>query len=154
MAALVHEDLHVELKRPFVYVRNGKGGKPRPVLIRKEFVETVREFIAWKETLGESMLADAPVFLSSATGKPMTKRALQDAFNRACSVANVKDHSIHDARHTYASELYRASGGNLRLVQKQLGHARITTTQVYADVFDEDATRAVEMLYARMKETP
>ena len=50
-------------------------------------------------------------------------------------------------RHTFGTHLYKASGGNLRLVQKQLGHSRITTTQVYADVFAEDAVAAVERLY-------
>lgn len=147
MAELIHSDLCVDLKRPFVLVRRGKGGKARQVLVRREFVDAVAEFAAWKESTGETVHAEAPVFLSSTTGKAMTKRALQDAFNRVCQAAGIQGHSIHDARHTYASELYRASGGNLRLVQKQLGHARITTTQVYADVFDEDATRAVEKLY-------
>lgn len=149
MAQLIHGDLRTDLKRPYVFVRKGKGGKSRQVLVRKAFVEIVREFVVWKQTRGEWIDDTAPVLLSSATGNAMTKRALQDAFNRVCQAARVEDHSIHDARHTYASELYRASGGNLRLVQKQLGHARITTTQVYADVFDEDATRAVEKLYAR-----
>jgi len=149
MAQLVHSDLCMDLKRPFVFVRKGKGGKARQVLVRRELVHTVAEFAAWKSTQGGPIGAESPVFLSSVTGRAMTKRALQDAFNRVCTAAKVEGHSIHDARHTYASELYRASGGNLRLVQKQLGHARITTTQIYADVFDEDATRAVENLYAR-----
>lgn len=149
MSSLVHGDLCVGLKRPFVLVRKGKGGRARQVLVRRQFVATCIEFVAWKAVQGEPVGMEAPVFLSSATGKAMTKRALQDAFNRVCKAAKVDGHSIHDARHTYASELYRASGRNLRLVQKQLGHARITTTQVYADVFDEDATRAVEGLYVR-----
>lgn len=147
MAQLVHGDLRTDLKRPYVFVRKGKGGKSRQVLVRKAFVEVCREFVAWKQAHDETSDENAPVFLSKVTGKAMTKRALQDAFGRVCQAGNVQGHSIHDARHTYASELYRASGGNLRLVQKQLGHARITTTQVYADVFDEDATRAVEKLY-------
>jgi site-specific recombinase XerD len=42
--------------------------------------------------------------------------------------------------------LYRASNYNLRLVQKQLGHRSIQTTQIYADVLDEDAVAAVENL--------
>jgi site-specific recombinase XerD len=54
---------------------------------------------------------------------------------------------IHGLRHTFGTHLYKASGGNLRLVQKQLGHARVTTTQVYADVLAEDAVAAMERLY-------
>ena len=48
----------------------------------------------------------------------------------------------------HACELYRASGYNLRLVQKQLGHASIRTTEVYADVVDADMQRALERLYS------
>ena len=62
--------------------------------------------------------------------------------------AEVEGHSIHHCRHTFASELLRASG-NLRLVQKQLGHSKITTTQVYADVFDSEMDEAIERIYCR-----
>jgi site-specific recombinase XerD len=79
----------------------------------------------------------------------MTTRAIQKAFKRLAALAGLPDrYSIHCLRHTYACELYKASGYNLRLVQKQLGHASITTTQVYADVMDPDVGLALKRLYA------
>ncbi len=42
-------------------------------------------------------------------------------------------------RHYHACHLYKTSNNNLRLVQQQLGHSSVITTQVYADVIDEDA---------------
>ncbi|GAH75377.1 unnamed protein product, partial [marine sediment metagenome] len=57
-----------------------------------------------------------------------------------------KRYSIHCLRHTYATRLYKASGYNLRLVQKQLGHSSVSTTQVYADVMDSDVDQAVANL--------
>ena len=45
-------------------------------------------------------------------------------------------HRLHDARHTNASLLYQATR-DLRMVQQQLGHSRITTTTVYATVCPE-----------------
>lgn len=147
MSLLAHGDLLLHLSRPVVWVRKGKGGKPRPVRVRHEFVQTMEKLDAAKNRLGLAGHDDSPVLCSVACRR-LTVRALQKAFARVCHAASVTGHSIHHLRHTYASELYRASGGNLRLVQKQLGHARITTTQVYADVFDEDATRAVEKLYS------
>lgn len=148
MAALVHDDLLLHFAGPVVWVRRGKGGRPRLVRVRQEFVRTVARLLRLKDRLGIATGGKDPVF-AGPFGKALGVRALQLAFTRTCKAAAVFGHSIHHLRHTYASELYRASGGNLRLVQKQLGHARITTTQVYADVFDEDATRAVERLYAR-----
>lgn len=81
----------------------------------------------------------------------MTVRALQKIFTRVCEAVGIKGHSIHHCRHTYGSELLAASGGNLRLVQKQLGHSKITTTQVYADVFDGEMDAAVEGMYERRR---
>lgn len=49
--------------------------------------------------------------------------------------------TLHSLRHWYATELYRASGHDLLLVQRSLGHASPTTTQVYADIVN-DAGRA------------
>jgi chromosomal replication initiation ATPase DnaA len=64
-------------------------------------------------------------------------------------------HRLHDARHTNATLLLEASK-DLRVVQKQLGHSRPTTTAVYADVVNErlvDAVNSMEMLAKRtMKE--
>ena len=54
--------------------------------------------------------------------------------------------SIHSLRHTYATELYRASGYNLRLVQQQLGHSSIQTTSVYSAVINPDIAKAVEAM--------
>ena len=55
-------------------------------------------------------------------------------------------YSIHCLRHTYATRLHKASGYNLRLVQKQLGHSSVSTTQVYADVLSEDVEKALASL--------
>ena len=45
--------------------------------------------------------------------------------------------TLHCARHTNATLMFQASNSNLRMVQKQLGHSRITTTQIYADVMPQ-----------------
>ncbi len=56
-------------------------------------------------------------------------------------------HRFHDLPHTYASYLYRASGNNLRMVQTQLGHQSIRTTEIHADVLDGETEKAVNPLY-------
>lgn len=97
-----------------------------------------------ESTVNEPALPDSPLFWSKRTDRPMTTRALQKAFKRAARRAGLSErYSVHSLRHTYATHLLRASGYNLRLVQRQLGHSRITTTQVYADVLAEDARKAM-----------
>ena len=50
---------------------------------------------------------------------------------------------FHDLRHDFATKLLRHSG-NLRLVQKALGHASIKTTERYAHVLDSEVAEAME----------
>lgn len=130
-------------------VRNGKGGKKRLVQFNGAFKQHYNEYIRWKEAVGEPTGPDSTLILSSNTGKHMTTRALQKIFKKAAVRAGLPSrYSIHCLRHTYACHLYKASGYNLRLVQKQLGHSRSRTTEVYADVMNPDLTRSLEKLYA------
>lgn len=129
-------------------VRKGKGGKKRLVRFNGSLKCHYTGYIKWKQNVGEPVETSAPLFLSSNTGCHMTTRAIEKAFKRTAVRAGLPSHySIHCLRHTYACELYRASGYNLRLVQKQLGHANIGTTQVYADVVEPDMKRALANLY-------
>lgn len=129
-------------------VRKGKGGKKRQVLFNGSFTKHCKQYLAWKQSIGESVEPDEPLFLSSNTGKHMTERAIQKTFKRCAEKAGIAlYYSIHSLRHTYACQLYKASNYNLRLVQKQLGHSRPSTTQVYADVMRPDLHRALKRLY-------
>jgi len=130
----------------YVFVRNGKGGKSRPVAVRKEFIEKADEFMSWKQSQGEKTEKDDPLF--SSKGRRMSKMALQKSYKRSVTKAGIFQKTgvgIHSLRHTYASLLYQLSG-NLRLVQIQLGHASVETTQIYAHVFSKDIQRTVEKL--------
>ncbi len=127
-------------------VRDGKGGKKRGVKLGTALEGHLRDFVAWKQATGESIATDAPLFVSTRTGA-LTRTAVYRIFRTCADAVGIPERfSIHSCRHTYASMLYRASNFNLRLVQKQLGHRSIQTTQIYADVLDEDALVAVENL--------
>ena len=58
-------------------------------------------------------------------------------------LAGITDLRFHDLRHDFATKLLRTTG-NLRLVQKALGHASIKTTERYAHVLDEEVAQAME----------
>ena len=148
MAQLNCGDLFLDGKTFFVLVRRGKGNKSRLVQISHKFREHCQEYLIWKQTIGEPVDSVSPLLLSSNTKQHMTTRALQKVFKKITARGNLSPHySIHCLRHTYACLLYKAGNYNLRLVQKQLGHASIKTTQVYADVMAPDAARAVERLW-------
>lgn len=129
-------------------VRKGKGGKRRLVFFNDVFKKHCRKYLKWMRSVGQPTDQDSPLFPSSRTGKHMTTRAIQKIFKQCAKKAGLPSfYSIHALRHTYACQLLKASDWNLRLVQKQLGHSRISTTQVYADVMMPDIEKALNRLY-------
>ncbi len=148
IAALNCGDLLLRGHASKLLVRHGKGDKKRLVYFGRRFAEHCREYLDWKRRAGEPTEPQSPLLLSSRTKGHMSERAIQKAFKRCARLAGLPEwYSIHSLRHTYACALLKAGGGNIRLVQKQLGHSSITTTQVYADVMTKDIERALEGLY-------
>ena len=148
IAALNCGDVVLDDKMCSVLVRKGKGGKKRVVLFSGPLRKHCRDYLKWKMQTGESIESDSPLLVSSNTGGHMTTRAIQKVFKRCADRAFLDSHyAIHCLRHTYACFLLKASNWNLRLVQKQLGHSRISTTQVYADVMMPDVKKALDRLY-------
>ena len=148
IAALNCGDLKPYDSIPSLFVQKGKGNKRRRVFFNKSFSQQCRQYLAWKQSKGESTAPDQPLLLSRNTGRHLTTRAIQKAFKKCVQRAGLATHySIHCLRHTYACLLLKASNWNVRLVQKQLGHSRITTTQVYVDVMLPDIQKAVEKIH-------
>ncbi len=147
IAQLVCGDLLVNRPPYSVWVRHGKGDKERIVYIKHQFREHCQAYLQWKAKIAEPTDSQSPLFYSSNTQGHLTVRALQKVFKRQAAMAKLSPrYSIHATRHTYACQLYRVSGKDLRLVQKQLGHANIKITEVYADVMVPDIEQAVEHL--------
>jgi site-specific recombinase XerD len=147
IAALDCGDLFLENSPPSLYVRKGKGGKTRVVFFNSSFKKHCKEYLNWKQGIGESIGPDDPLILSSNTNTYMTTRAIQKAFKRCASDAGLPArYAIHCLRHSHACLLLKASNWNTRLVQKQLGHSRLSTTQIYADVMLPDIKNTLEKL--------
>jgi integrase/recombinase XerD len=147
IAALNCGDLFLGNSPPSLLVRNGKGGKKRVVFFNSAFKKHCQEYLNWKSGIGESIEPDQPLLLSSNTRTYLTTRAIQKAFKRCANNAGLPaKYAIHCLRHTNACLLLKASNWNTRLVQKQLGHSRLSTTQVYADVMMPDIKNTLEKL--------
>ena len=138
VSSLQVTDCFIGYSRSELVVRNGKGGKQRVVKIGKELKRDLRWYLRWKAEQGE-LSPDAYLFRSQRSEK-LTRGAVWRRWKRHCPL-----HRLHDARHTNATLLLEASK-DLRLVQKQLGHSRPTTTAVYAGVVDERMMEAVNSM--------
>jgi len=116
------------------------------VVISDKLKKHLKEYILWKKRVGEKVESEDYLFISERSSK-MTLSALQKRFKywtKACGLKMA--YSIHSARHTYGTMLYRNTK-DLRMVQKQLGHSSCQVTEVYADVLSEDTEKAVNNLY-------
>lgn len=95
----------------------GKGGKIRTVFIDGDTLVEIREFIGERQ--------EGPVFIGQQ-GEHISPRTVQHIFKKYAPLG-ITPHKI---RHSYASELYRRSK-NLKVVQENLGHTSIKTTEIY-----------------------
>jgi integrase/recombinase XerC len=116
----------------------GKGGKQREVPV----VPAARAAVEHYRALCPHPAGrDAALFLG-ARGGPLGPRALQKAMAAARMALGLPPSATpHALRHAFATQLL-AAGGDLRAIQELLGHASLSTTQVYTQV---DETRLMEV---------
>lgn len=125
------------LNEGVVRVVNGKGGKERLVPFGGEAGQWLRRYLADARTpLLEGKTTDA-VFVGRHTGTGLTRQAFWALIKRYATVANIAVAlSPHTLRHAFATHLLN-HGADLRVVQLLLGHADISTTQIYTHVARE-----------------
>lgn len=128
--------------RPFLTIR-GKGGRERIVPLNDPARDAVNAYIALRQNRG----SDGSAFLFPSSGRSghlarqVFARELRDlAVRTGLDAERVSPHVI---RHAFASHLL-ANGADLRALQTLLGHADISTTQIYTHVLAERARSLVE----------
>ncbi len=114
----------------------GKGGKERVVPIHRQAAESVSFYVEEaRASLAGSKTGDA-LFLNRR-GTRLTRQGFWLILKGYCQRAGLNDRiTPHTLRHSFATHLLRG-GAPLRHVQELLGHASITTTQVYTHLTSE-----------------
>jgi integrase/recombinase XerD len=114
----------------------GKGGKERLVPVGEEALDWVRRYSAHaRSALLAGRQSDA--LFVTARGGPMTRQAFWQLIKRYAAQAGIRAAiSPHTLRHAFATHLLN-HGADLRVVQMLLGHADISTTQIYTHVASE-----------------
>lgn len=113
----------------------GKGRKERIVPIGDHAVRALRNYESKRDELLRQVApkggADRAAFFLSRTGRRLGVRAIQNVVTKFLNqVDEDAGLSTHSLRHTFATHLLDA-GADLRSVQELLGHASISTTQIY-----------------------
>lgn len=118
----------------FLGVRRPNSGGSRQVHLGPQLAEHIEEYLRVRSRTWGETLKDEDLLLPGRNGKPYTAAALCFSFRKAAEAANLSgSYSLRNARHSYSAFLL-ASTGDLRYVQRQLGHASQSMTMLYRDV--------------------
>jgi len=138
----------IDQKGKFIIVA-GKGGKERMVPLSTPAQKSLDAYLnVRKEHVGpESSSAQEKWVFPSKTSDSghLTRQRFAQLLKDLAREAKIDETRVspHILRHAFATHLLK-NGADLRSVQKMLGHADITTTQVYTHILGEDTKKTVE----------
>jgi len=119
----------LELSEKVGWVRRGKGEKDRLFLLSNKVIEKMEDMLAEKQGLD---------YVFSGKKGRLSARLIQKIVASAAKKAGIDKHvSPHTLRHSFATHLLE-SGENIRKIQELLGHANLSTTQIYTHVSTEE----------------
>jgi integrase/recombinase XerD len=122
----------------------GKGGKERLVPVGRYAVEAVTAYLVRGRPALAARGKGNPALLLNQRGARLSRQSAWAIIQRAAARANLTQHvSPHTLRHSFATHLLDG-GADVRVVQELLGHASVTTTQIYTMV----STHRLREVYA------
>ena len=117
----------IDSGRNVIWIRGGKGGKDRQVLLPPKLLELLRDYWRWKRPKDW-------LFPGRKPGQPLNCGSIFRACQKAAKDAGIsKAVHPHSLRHAFATHLLEA-GVNLRTIQILLGHVKLETTARYLHV--------------------
>lgn len=134
------------------FIVRGKGSKDRPVFISEAAADWIQNYLnARTDSL-------APLFLNNSRNlqtvdtsgnyRRLTPRSIERIVEKYARLAGITKHvSPHTLRHSFATDLLM-NGADIRSVQTMLGHADISTTQIYTHVTDQHLKEVHEKFHS------
>lgn len=144
----------INLERREFMVR-GKGSKDRPIFISQSAADRVQDYLdARTDSLPALFLNNSrntQAVDTSGNYRRMTARSVERIVEKYARLAGITKHvSPHTLRHSFATDLLM-NGADLRSVQSMLGHADISTTQIYTHVTDAHLREVHEKFHSETK---
>lgn len=126
-----------------MFVRQGKNSKDRSLWISDDDLRLLNKWLAYKASCGAKTDLSAYLFTDLTGCKPLCLRWYRKFVKRLAEKAGVnKDIHPHSLRHSFASRLLRHSK-NLYLVSRALGHAHVSSTEIYLHLQDHELEEAL-----------
>ena len=132
---------------PFITIR-GKGGRERLTPLSDRAIASMRAYLDLLGKLSPALAEGPWLFPSDSESGHITRQAFARDLKALAGAAGIPAARVspHVLRHAFASHLLQ-NGADLRVVQELLGHADISTTQIYTHVLDERMKAMVRDLH-------
>jgi integrase/recombinase XerD len=130
-----------------ILTTTGKGSKTRRVPIGSSAVEWVRSYLAARRKKSD---LDVENLFVTTFGRPLNRQVIHKLVSDYADKCGLPGVSPHTLRHSFATHLVQNSA-DIRSVQQMLGHADISTTQIYTHMTDAHLRRSYEKFHPRAK---
>jgi len=149
LVSLNMDSLHIE--PPPSWVRClGKGGKERTIPVHEHAVGAIGNYL---DEARPALLKNRPhqALFVNRRGERLTRQGFWLILKSYAKTAGIESHvTPHTLRHSFATHLLRG-GASVRDVQELLGHANVSTTQVYTQLADEHLREVYENVHPRAR---
>ena len=153
LCGLNRDSINLE-RREFVV--RGKGKKDRPIFIDQSTADCIKDYLDMRTDslpalfLNNSQNQQMPT--TSGDYRRLTPRSIERIVQKYARQAGItKKVTPHTLRHSFATDLLM-NGADIRSVQSLLGHANISTTQIYTHVTDQHLREIHERFHSETKE--
>ncbi len=122
----------------------GKGNKERMVYLNSACVDALRKYLAIRRD--DPKAANEPALFISNQKKRISKRRVQQIVENTLQAAGLDGKGIttHKLRHTAATLMYQYGDADVLTLKELLGHASVSTTEIYTHLSDDNVRSAVE----------
>jgi len=131
----------VDLNSGKIMVRQGKGAKDRTLWTGEDNLAVLQ---SWRERQVRECSGSRELVFTTKEGEKLDPSYVRKMVKRYARKAGIEKRiSPHTLRHSFATDLYRETT-NIRLTQKALGHEKLSTTQIYTHIVDEELEGALK----------
>jgi integrase/recombinase XerD len=133
-----------------ILTTTGKGSKTRKIPVGTSAAEWVKSYLAARRKHGNDGVDESPQLFVTERGAPLTRQQIYLMISEYAEKCGLEGVSPHTLRHSFATHLVH-NRADIRSVQQMLGHADISTTQIYTHMTGAHLKKAYEDFHPRSR---
>lgn len=124
-----------------LFIKKGKGKKDRYVYYNDNCKKQLEQYLKYRTKIE----SDSKALFLSERGERLARRTIQSIIDKAYELMGLKDFdfTVHTLRHTFATLTYIYVKQDVLLLKEMLGHAKISSTEIYTHVADKQIENAI-----------